>query len=79
MFVLVAGPPGSGKSTLARPLAEQLNLPLMAKDPIKEALMDVRDVARGDVAQQGKFHIATMTASGTEIHRVLSRADTVAP
>jgi predicted kinase len=41
MFVLVAGPPGSGKSTLARPLAEQLSLPLIAKDPIKEALMDV--------------------------------------
>ncbi|HWK16995.1 MAG TPA: AAA family ATPase [Solirubrobacteraceae bacterium] len=41
MFVLIAGPPGSGKSTLARPLAEQLNLPLIAKDPIKEALMDV--------------------------------------
>jgi hypothetical protein len=41
MFVLVAGPPGSGKSTLAGPLAEQLSLPLIAKDPIKEALMDV--------------------------------------
>jgi predicted kinase len=41
MFVLVAGPPGSGKSTLAHPLAEQLRLPLIAKDPIKEALMDV--------------------------------------
>jgi DNA polymerase III delta prime subunit len=41
MFVLVAGPPGSGKSTLALPLAEQLGLPLIAKDPIKEALMDV--------------------------------------
>lgn len=41
MFVLIAGPPGSGKSTLARPLAEQLSLPLLAKDPIKEALMDV--------------------------------------
>jgi predicted kinase len=41
MFVLVAGPPGSGKSTLAQPLAEQLSLPLIAKDPIKEALMDV--------------------------------------
>ena len=41
MFVLVAGPPGSGKSTLARPLAERLSLPLIAKDPIKEALMDV--------------------------------------
>ena len=41
IFVLVAGPPGAGKSTLAQPLAEQLGLPLMAKDPIKEALMDV--------------------------------------
>ena len=41
MFVLVAGPPGSGKSTLARPLAAELSLPLMAKDAIKEALMDV--------------------------------------
>jgi predicted kinase len=41
MFVLVAGPPGSGKTTLASPLAEHLRLPLIAKDPIKEALMDV--------------------------------------
>jgi predicted kinase len=41
MFVLVSGPPGSGKSTLARPIAEQLGLPLIAKDAIKEALMDV--------------------------------------
>ena len=41
LFVLVTGAPGSGKSTLAAPLAEQLQLPLMAKDPIKEALMDV--------------------------------------
>ena len=40
VFVLVAGPPGSGKSTLARPLAEHLSLPLIAKDPIKEAMMD---------------------------------------
>jgi adenylate kinase family enzyme len=44
MFVLVAGPPGSGKSTLARPLVEQLSLPLIAKGPIKEALMDVLGV-----------------------------------
>jgi hypothetical protein len=37
LFVLVAGPPGSGKSTLAAALA--LRLPLIAKDEIKEALM----------------------------------------
>jgi predicted kinase len=41
MFVLVSGPPGAGKSTLARPIAEHLRLPLIAKDAIKEALMDV--------------------------------------
>ena len=38
---MVSGPPGSGKSTLARPIADQLELPLIAKDAIKEALMDV--------------------------------------
>jgi predicted kinase len=39
-FVLVAGWPGSGKSTLAATLAAELGLPLLAKDEIKEALMD---------------------------------------
>ena len=41
MFVLVAGPPGSGKSTLAAPLASELRLPLLAKDAIKDALIEV--------------------------------------
>ena len=36
----VAGWPGSGKSTLAAALAAELGLPLLAKDEIKEALMD---------------------------------------
>lgn len=39
-FVLVAGWPGSGKSTVAAALATELGLPLLAKDEIKEALMD---------------------------------------
>ena len=39
-FVLVAGWPGSGKSTLAAALAAELRLPLLAKDEIKEALME---------------------------------------
>ena len=39
-FVLVAGWPGSGKSTVATALAAELGLPLLAKDEIKEALMD---------------------------------------
>jgi predicted kinase len=41
VFVLVAGPPGSGKSTLAAPLASELALPLLAKDAIKDALIEV--------------------------------------
>jgi predicted kinase len=40
VFVLVGGWPGSGKSTLATALAGELELPLLAKDEIKEALMD---------------------------------------
>ena len=40
MYVLVAGPPGSGKSSLAAPLARALTLPLLAKDAIKEALIE---------------------------------------
>ena len=39
-FVLIAGWPGSGKSTLAAALAAELGLPLLAKDEIKEALME---------------------------------------
>jgi predicted kinase len=39
-FVVVAGWPGSGKTTLAVALAAELGLPLLAKDEIKEALMD---------------------------------------
>jgi predicted kinase len=40
LFVLIGGRPGSGKSTLAVALAAELRLPLLAKDEIKEALMD---------------------------------------
>src|SRR3984957_20571315 len=39
-FVLIAGWPGSGKSTLGAALAAELGLPLLAKDEIKEALME---------------------------------------
>jgi predicted kinase len=37
-FVVVSGPPASGKSSLAPALAAELDLPLLAKDVIKDAL-----------------------------------------
>lgn len=39
-LIVVTGAPGSGKSTVAQPLAARLQLPLIAKDDIKEALWD---------------------------------------
>ena len=39
-IIVVAGVPGSGKTSLARPLAHRLDVPLLSKDVIKEALFD---------------------------------------
>ena len=40
LLVVVSGAPGSGKTTLAGRISEELRLPLLAKDRIKEALGD---------------------------------------
>jgi predicted kinase len=42
VYVAVTGPPASGKSTLARSLADELGLPLLAKDSVKDGLMALR-------------------------------------
>jgi predicted kinase len=41
LLVIVTGPPGAGKTSIAQPLAARLELPLLAKDPLKETLHDV--------------------------------------
>jgi predicted kinase len=48
MYVVVSGLPGSGKTAIAAPLAEQLGLPLLARDSIKESLWDA--LGAGDLA-----------------------------
>ena len=55
--MVVTGPPASGKSTIARELAHALPAPLIAKDPIKEALFDA--LGTGDPAWSRKLGIAT--------------------
>jgi predicted kinase len=50
-LILITGLPGAGKSTLARLLARRHALPLIAKDTIKEPLMD--RLQAGLLAQEG--------------------------
>jgi predicted kinase len=61
VFVLIGGPPASGKSSLAAPLAVELELPLIAKDAIKEALMDVLGLPR-DVEESRQLGRAAVMA-----------------
>ena len=41
LLIVVSGAPGAGKTSVAIPLAQEMDLPLFAKDTIKETLGDV--------------------------------------
>jgi predicted kinase len=55
--IVVTGLPGTGKSTLARELARRYQLPLLAKDFIKEPLFDV--LGAPDAAQSRRLSDAS--------------------
>ena len=57
MYVLISGLPGSGKTTVASPLAQALDLPLIARDSIKETLWD--SLGAGDLAWSRKLGAAS--------------------
>ena len=61
-IIVVSGTPGSGKTTLARQLAIALELPLISKDVIKEALYDT--LGTGDLELSRRF--------GAASHRIMS-------
>jgi predicted kinase len=75
-LVVITGPPGSGKSSLARALGARLQVPVYAKDSIKEALFDRlgegdREWSRrlSDAAYAVLFRLAgeTLEAGGSAI------------
>ena len=58
-LVLVTGAPGSGKSTVAPRLAEALELPLVMKDAIKEAMHN--GLGWGDITEEQSHQLGAAT------------------
>lgn len=66
-YVVVSGLPGSGKTTLARAMANELDLPLLSKDTIKEALGETLEVADLEASMAlGRAAIAALIAVAVE-------------
>lgn len=59
-ITLVSGAPGAGKTSLAVELAASLQLPLLAKDLIKETLWDVLEPPTGDLDWSRRLGAAAM-------------------
>jgi predicted kinase len=57
-LILVTGPPASGKTTLAERLAAEHRLPLLAKDTLKERLLD--ELGTGDLEWSRRLGRAAM-------------------
>lgn len=71
--MVVTGLPGSGKTTLAAPLAAALDLPLLAKDAIKEILAD--ELGLGPLRDEyGRTAIRLMLGLAAQAPRVVLEA-----
>ena len=70
--ILVNGLPGSGKTTLSATLAGVLGCPLLAKDPVKEALADlagpmIDPQALGSIAMDTVWAMAAEVEAGVVV------------
>lgn len=69
LLVVVTGPPGAGKTTIAESLREELGLPLVAKDALKEALGGELGVTGRDASQ--RLGGAVYEVLGLVVHELL--------
>ena len=77
--ILVTGIPAAGKSTMAKFLGEQLQLPVLSKDGIKELLYDTVGFRSRAFSIFGwsahRFHLAGGVDVGDQLPRALLYAD----
>lgn len=67
-LLIVTGLPGTGKTTLARMLARRWSAPLLAKDPIKEPLLDLLGASdAGDSRRLSDASFAILFALAREL------------
>ncbi|MBL4681777.1 MAG: AAA family ATPase [Pseudomonadales bacterium] len=64
--IVVSGPPASGKTTLAKYLSAQLNLPILAKDFLKESLLD-------SLGYSGRERSVEIGYAAFQLHLALAR------
>src|SRR2546429_9094153 len=69
-LVIVAGAPATGKTTLARDLGGSLELPVITKDDIKEAL--AAPFPTGDLDWSRQLGVAAYSVLFTVAHHVLA-------
>ena len=69
-LVIVAGAPATGNTTLARELGESLELPVISKDDIKEAL--AAPFPTGDLDWSRQLGVAAYSVLFTVAHHVLA-------
>ena len=67
-LLIVTGLPATGKSTLARQLAARYRLPLLAKDIIKETLLDATSAV--DAARSRQLSDQSFNLLFTELHQL---------